>query len=100
MFYHMNGDASVERTSLRPYLVVSAPSAGVVKVCETKTKMYRSRLETKNTCAKCILSMWDPSPPLSTKVDTDIIHVIKYTRPSPSVSSDQNLDGGKAWERG
>ena len=66
MFYHMNGDARVETTSLWPYLVVSAPSAGVVKVCETKTKTYRSRLQTKNACAKCILSMWDPFPPLST----------------------------------
>ena len=66
MFYHMNDDASVERTSLRPYLVVSAPSAGVLKVCETKKKKNRFRLETKNACAKCVLSMGDPSPPLST----------------------------------
>ena len=42
MFYHMNDDASVERTSLRPYLVVSVPSAGVLKVCETKKKKNAS----------------------------------------------------------
>ena len=29
--------------------------------------------------------MGDPSPPLCTKVDTDVLHMIKYTRPSPSV---------------
>ena len=29
--------------------------------------------------------MGDTSLPLSTEVDTDVIHVIKYTRPSPSV---------------
>ena len=29
--------------------------------------------------------MGDLSPPLSTKVDTYIIHMIKYTRPSPSI---------------
>ena len=32
-----------------------------------------------------VLSMGDPSPPLSTQVDTDVIHVIKWTRPSPSI---------------
>ena len=31
-----------------------------------KANMYRSRLETKNASAKSILSMGDPSPPLST----------------------------------
>ena len=39
----------MKRTSLRPYLVVSAPRTGVLNVC--------SRLETKNACTKCILSM-------------------------------------------
>ena len=32
-----------------------------------------------------VYSMGDPSPPLSTQVDTDVIHVIKWTLPSPSV---------------
>ena len=35
-------------------------------------------------------------------VDTDVIDMIKWTRPSPSVlhtASDQKLDSGKAWEQ-
>ena len=54
----------IERTSLRPYLVVSSLSTGVSNVC--------SRLEIKTACVKC-------------GVDTEIIHVIKYTRLSPSI---------------
>ena len=41
---------------------------------------------------KLVLSMGDPSPP-PLSVDTDVIHVLKYTRPSPSVlhtASDQS----------
>ena len=46
-----------------------------------------------------------PSPPLFTKVDTDVIHVIKWTRPSPSVFAYCKLSklddrDGKAWEQG
>ena len=44
-----------------------------------------SWFKTKNVCTKCILSIEDPYPPLSTKVDTDVIHMIKWTRPFPSV---------------
>ena len=43
-----------------------------------------------------------PPPPLSTLVDIDIVHVMKWTRPSPSVlptASDQKLDSGKAWKQ-
>ena len=51
----------------------------------------------KYVCVKCVLSMEDPSPPpLSTKVDTDVIHMIKWT----TASDKKKLDGGKAWERG
>ena len=41
----------------------------------------------KNPCAKCVPSIGDPSPTLSTymQVDTDVIHMVKWTRPSPSV---------------
>ena len=44
----------------------------------------------------CVLSIGDPS----SKVESDIIHMIKWTRPSRSLhtASDQKLDGGKAWE--
>ena len=28
--------------------------------------------------------MGDPTPPLSTEVDSDVIHMIKWTRPYPS----------------
>ena len=51
----------------------------------TKWKAYRSWLKTKNASGKCVLSISDPSPPLSTKVDTDVIHMINDTRPSPSI---------------
>ena len=30
-------------------------------------------------------SIEPPPPPLSTQVDTDVLHMIKYTRPPPSV---------------
>ena len=47
-------------------------------------------------------AMGEPAPPLSILLDTDIIHLIKYIRPSPFLHtpSDQKLDGGKVWERG
>ena len=43
----------------------------------------------KSACAKCVLSIMDPFPPLSTKVDTDIIHVIKCL-PSPFMHTASN----------
>ena len=57
--------------------------------------------ETTRYGLKLVLLMGEPPPPLSTKVDTDVIHDIKYTRPSPPylpTASDQKLDRGKAWE--
>ena len=52
--------------------------------------MYIMTLEIGNNLSFSRVSMnsfdGDPSPPLSsTLVDTDVIHVINYTRPSPSV---------------
>ena len=74
-FYHVNdisvylgrqrGEGSpVEETSLRPYLVVSVQSAGVSNV--HKVKAYHFWFKTKNACTKCILSIGNPSPALST----------------------------------
>ena len=53
--------SSIERMSLRPYLVVSGSSAGVVNVCEAKN--IPLLVQKKNACVKCILSIGDPSPP-------------------------------------
>ena len=39
----------------------------------------------KHKGLKLIFTIKDPSLPLSIKVDTDFIHVIKWLRPSPSV---------------
>ena len=45
--------------------------------------MYRSLFKTKNECAK---RDWDTPPPaLCTSVDTDVIHMMKWTSPSPSI---------------
>ena len=55
--------------SLRSYLIVSAPSAGVLRVCEAKTYMYQSWFKTKNVCVKCVHSVKDPFPTLSAYVD-------------------------------
>ena len=43
--------------------------------------------ETTRYGLRVVLLMGEHSlpPPLSTKVDTDVIHVIKYTRPPPSI---------------
>ena len=59
---------------------------------------------TKSTCAKYAILFKGPSPPLSTSVDIDVTHVINGPRSSPALfqhtASNQNMDGGKAWERG
>ena len=72
-FYHMNDilstqvdkgwdRSSIERTSLRPYLVVSAPSAGVPTI--HKANYVPFLVQTKESVHKVLLS--DLSPPLST----------------------------------
>ena len=53
----------------------------------------------------CALNMLLDSPPLIYLGTYDVIHMIKWTRPSPSVllyvtASNQKLDSGKAWEQG
>ena len=47
-----------------------------------KRKTYRSCFKTKNTCAKCVQGPLSPSVYLGRQ---NIIHVIKWTRPSPSI---------------
>ena len=67
-------------------------------ICSLISTVYCSWFKMKNACTKCVLSIGDPSPPpLSTLVDTNVIHMIKWTRPS---LSNQQLDDGKAWEQG
>ena len=48
-----------------------------------RTRVLEQNLQRKGL--KLVLSIGDPSRPLSTKVDTDVIHMIRWTRPSPSV---------------
>ena len=48
-----------------------------------KQKAYCSWLQTKNASVKCVLSINDPSPPLSTQVDTDAIYMIKCSQAFP-----------------
>ena len=70
-----------ERTSLRSLLVVFAPSTGVSNACKAKNVLLLVQNE------ECVhkKSSFDWGPPLSTQVDTDVIHMIKWTRPSPFV---------------
>ena len=49
-----------------------------------KLQRFGQKLQEKRPQSQ-FFSTGDPSPPLSTLVDTDIIHVIKWTTPSPSV---------------
>ena len=51
----------------------------------------------KNACVKCILSIGAPFP-LCQKVDTDIIQVMKATRPPPSVFAHCNQSKSGWWE--
>ena len=71
----------------------------VSNVCEAKhvTPWFKTR----NMCVKCVLSIRGPFPPVYLG-DTDVVYVIKWTRPSPSIlhtASNPKLDGGKAWEQ-
>ena len=88
----------IERTSLRPYLVVFSPFAGVSNVCEAK----KISLLVQNEERMHKMCSFDQRP-LPPSVDTDVIHMMKWTRPSSlffHTASDQKLDSGKAWERG
>ena len=70
------------------------PSTGVPDVCEAGNFSLIVQIKER------MPEMWSvtPSPPLSTYID--IVCIIKWTRPSPTVFAYCNLDGGKAWERG
>ena len=84
--------------SLRPYLIVSTPSAGVSNVLEAENVLLL--VQNEEHVRKCVILIGTP-PPLPRQ---NIIHVIKWTRPSPPpflhTASNQKLDGGKACERG
>ena len=84
----------IERTSLRPCLVVSCPSAGILKVCEVKNVPLLAQNE--EHVHKMRSFNQGPLPPSVYLVDTDVIHVINGTRPFLHTASDQKLDGGKA----
>ena len=80
------------RTSLRLYLVVSAPSAGVSNVHKVKNVVQNE---------ECVREMrsFDQGPlpsSLSTKVDTHVIDMIKWTRPSPSIYAIINWTVGRS----
>ena len=47
-------------------------------------KTYRSCLKTKNACTKCVPWMGDPFPLSVYLGRQNVIHVMKWTRPSPS----------------
>ena len=64
----------IERTSLRPYLVVSAPSAGVLNVHEAKNIPLESRMHAQNAIG------------------------IKWTRPSASVFAHCKSSTTGRWE--
>ena len=67
---------------MRPYLVLSAPRAGVSNVNEATTPGS--------------MRSFDRGSLLCLSIDTDVIHVTKWTRPSPPslhTASDQKLDG-------
>ena len=69
-----------EGTSLRPLLVVFISSTGVLNVCKVKSVPLLVQNEER------LWVMHPPTPPPSAyQVDTDIIHVIKWTRPSPFI---------------
>ena len=60
----------VKRTSLRPFLVVSVPNTSFERLLSKKrtTPCSKRRTHVRNTIG-------DPSPLLSTQVDTDVIHI-------------------------
>ena len=73
----------IEKTSFRPYLVVSAPSTGASNVLEAKN----IPLLFQNEEHMCEVRSFDqgPLPPSVYLGRQNIIHVIKWTKPSPSV---------------
>ena len=55
------GGVPHRRTSLRPYLVVSAPSAGVSNICKAKNYVLLL-VQSEEHMNKSVLLMEDPSP--------------------------------------
>ena len=60
-FHHPCIDKYIERTSLRSYLVASAPSTGVSDVCETKNVP----LQIRNEESMCEMRSFNGGPLLS-----------------------------------
>ena len=82
----------IETTSLRPF---SAPSTGVTNVCEAKNipHLVQNKEHVRQTC------YFDGGPPpLSTQVDTDVIHMIKQTRTSPNIVRQCKRSKTRWWE--
>ena len=89
-FYHMNdinfylGSQGVPKQKR-----LGSQSLQCLSKCLDSERIQSGKLTThclrQRTCTKCVLSIGDPSPPLSTQVDIDVIHVIKWTRHSASV---------------
>ena len=57
----------------------------------------RTLLKAKNPCAKCVILIGNPSPPL---VDTDVTRVIKWTRPFPATFAYCKQSKTGCWELG
>ena len=77
------GGVPIDKTSLKPYLVVSVPSAGVSNVCEATNILLLVQNEECVHKMRCF-----NREPLLPSVDLgghNVIHVIKWTRPSLSV---------------
>ena len=51
------------------------------------------------TCMKCVLAIRNITPPLSTKVDINVIHVIRSPGPFPTVFAYYNRTVLKDWEQ-
>ena len=68
----------------------------VSNICEAKHVTLL--VQNEEWCVKCVLSIRGPIPPVYLG-DTDVVYMIKWTRPSPSIlhtASNPKLDGGKA----
>ena len=60
-----------------------------------KRKISCSWFETKNSCMKCVLSVGDPP---TFCLHTNVIHMIKWMRPSPSIFAYYKLSKTGLWK--
>ena len=80
----------IERASLRLHLVDSAPSAGVLNVHKAKNV----QLLVQNGEHVCKMRSFERGPPPRHSNGPGLPSLFLHT------ASNQELDGGKAWERG